>query len=764
MPECCSVEWTAPCATEANRTCWINCNNEPNCENVYHVVTGSGCASTAILDGFTVRGGYADPLYIFDRNRSTGAGMFNSAGSPTVLGCRFVDNIARWVGGGVGNVNGSNPTFRDCEFVGNQTGVGAADSNWGIRSGRGGAVYVEQGSTTLERCVVRANTSVNGGGLSIRLGNAVTVIGCTFEENLAVDDPASAYGGGGAIHLYGGNLQIDSTTFSRNRAEPVVTNGNGGGILIFNGTATSEASLSDCIFDHNEAYSGGAMRSDLYHTTFTRCTFLQNTATSDSGALATNNTILTYCTFIGNQAPYAGAGTIGGLFTDCLFSGNSASGEGGALLLGDGTQSEFINCTFSGNSAGSGGAVYNINGSPIFHNCVLWGNTVTNGSEISMFRQDVQGLPPCTITLSYSDLQGGAPAVHDEGGGCTVALGPGMIDAPPNFIDSDGLDFIVGTADDNLRLGFGSPCIDAGDNDPVTLATDLDGNARLFDDTGTPDTGHGTAPIVDMGAYEVTEEFPVAFVEDPNGLSKSRFISISIPSPATATVVNTAIRVKFRSLHHVVPPYTGGASVAFALFEGRSQYVGAPVLYKESGSSPPSTDFYASVLQCEPHYQDWSTVSLLHVTGEAIVPSSSYEIENLAASCMGKETRCGAVSAPLAASTTRWADVATPYQDPLGAPSQPDFGDISAMKNKFASALGAPIKARSLLSGDVGTRGLIDISAEVNFSDISLCVDAFQGKPYPYKPGKCTGDALKACATDADCTAQAVAGPCILCP
>jgi len=243
---------------------------------------------------------------------------------------------------------------------------------------------------------------------------------------------------------------------------------------------------------------------------------------------------------------------------------------------------------------------------------------------------------------------------------------------------------------------------------------------------------------------------------DADNPDKTRFVSFSV-----ATTQEAAIRVWLTSLHHVIPPYTGGTSTPFALFEGQAMYVGPPALYRESGSSLPSTDFYASQLQCAPYYQSWSAITLLHVSGEAIVPSSTYNLENLAASCAGNEASCTAVSAALEIKTTRWADVNTPYQDPLSAPSQPDFGDISALKNKFASAPGAPIKARALLSGDIGTRGLIDISAEVNFSDISLCADAFQGKPYPYKPGKCSGATSTACTTNSDCGAN---GPCVLCP
>jgi hypothetical protein len=50
----------------------------------------------------------------------------------------------------------------------------------------------------------------------------------------------------------------------------------------------------------------------------------------------------------------------------------------------------------------------------------------------------------------------------------------------------------------------GSPCIDAADNFAVAdCVLDLDGNERFVNDLDTePDTGNGTPPIVDMGAYE----------------------------------------------------------------------------------------------------------------------------------------------------------------------------------------------------------------------------------------------------------------------
>ena len=67
-------------------------------------------------------------------------------------------------------------------------------------------------------------------------------------------------------------------------------------------------------------------------------------------------------------------------------------------------------------------------------------------------------------------MQGGLGAGSIDGGS--------NIDADPQFDDAD------------LRLSLGSPCIDYGSNDFVTVLEDLDGNQRIVNCT------------VDMGAFE----------------------------------------------------------------------------------------------------------------------------------------------------------------------------------------------------------------------------------------------------------------------
>ena len=91
-------------------------NDDRKNDNSYHVVTGNGTDNSAILDGFVVTGGRD---YRYERDSESiplypighGAGIYNSAGSPTVNDCTFVDNHANAGGGGMYNNDNSNSGF-----------------------------------------------------------------------------------------------------------------------------------------------------------------------------------------------------------------------------------------------------------------------------------------------------------------------------------------------------------------------------------------------------------------------------------------------------------------------------------------------------------------------------------------------------------------------------------------------------------------------------------------------------------------------------
>lgn len=218
---------------------------------------------------------------------------------------------------------------------------------------------------------------------------------------------------------------------------------------------------------------------------------------------------------------------------------------------------------------------------------------------------------------------------------------------------------------------------------------------------------------------------PAAAENEPSPTSKSRFLSF-VPGNAGTS---TAIRVKLTSLHHPVPPYTGGIATDFSAMEGQYRWVGPPQQFQEASSS--TETFLASALQCTPYYQDWGTVGLLHVTGSVIVPSSSYEVQLIDSTC-GTELESHFSSA-LEVPTSRWSDVELPFNPPSQT-AQPDLADVAALVNKFKSAPGALIKARALLAGDdvFGNFSNSTMSVDYSFSHIAACVNAFRGMPYPY--------------------------------
>jgi len=253
-------------------------------------------------------------------------------------------------------------------------------------------------------------------------------------------------------------------------------------------------------------YAGAGMFTDDGRATLSNCTFSANYATYGGGMYNINGSSLTLTNsiFSGNRAFFGGAmsnTSSSPTLTNCIFSGNSALESAGGMYNGTNTTPTLTNCVFSGNYATMNGGGMGNNGSdPTLTNTILWGNSDVSGTAESAQIYNIFGATP---VINYGCVQGWS---GDLGG-------TGNVGDDPNFTDLDGPDNIIGTADDNLRLQPGSFCIDAGDNTamPSGVTTDLDGNPRFIDDPYKADTGNGTPPIVDMGAYE----FPLL---PPDGL------------------------------------------------------------------------------------------------------------------------------------------------------------------------------------------------------------------------------------------------------
>jgi hypothetical protein len=200
-------------------------------DNSYHVLQGAGTNASAVLDGFTVRGGNANGA---GGNQDRGGGILCVGGaSPTIRGCRFVANRCSF-GGGAGYLNGSSPSFSDCRFEDNLGGSfgGAFDMASGV-------------GATFERCLFRNNRAARAGALEIFGASPVKVFDSLFHLN-----QATGAGGGGALFVSGSSPQIRNCTIVGNSASANAT----GGIL----ASGSAPTIVNCIVDQNTGQGGSS--------------------------------------------------------------------------------------------------------------------------------------------------------------------------------------------------------------------------------------------------------------------------------------------------------------------------------------------------------------------------------------------------------------------------------------------------------------------------------------------------------------------------
>lgn len=461
-------------------------------ENSYHTVSGSGTDPTAVIDGFVITGGNAEP-YISSEPmpyEPMGGGMYNVSGSPTINNCTLAANVAG-DGGGIYNEN-SSPKLTNCAVTGNFADMKCERFTsdivpcWG---GYGGGIYNSVSSPTLTNCRFNDNLACRAGGGLHNQASAPLLTNCTFVRNRAKQD------GGGMYNKY-----------------------------------QSSPNLTNCTFSENSADSGGGMQNNMSYPILTNCTFSGNSASRAGGGMANYyaSQILARCRFTSNWADDYGGGMYNWgsspTLTNCTFSGNSTTRDprrysgGGAICnystIMDKTSPTLVNCTFVGNSAQNGNAInclsYRHLSNVQLINCILW----DGGDEIA--NQDGS-----TIIISYCDVRGGHTAVHDPCDG--LIWGEGNIDADPCFADP-------GYWDPNGTPG--EPSDDfwvQGDYQLKSQAGRWDANEGRWtrDDVTSPciDAGNPMSPIghepfpnggiINMGGYGGTAEASKSYFGKP---------------------------------------------------------------------------------------------------------------------------------------------------------------------------------------------------------------------------------------------------------
>ena len=198
----------------------------------------------------------------------------------------------------------------------------------------GGAIY-SLGSVSMgEGAIVRGNTTSYMGGAIAVTGALSLGTGSVVESNQAQ--------AGGAVYSTG-QVSATGTTFRKN----VATSNYGGGIYSAGGSIV----LVDSRMEENKAAGGGAVLLAGGGTaSVTDTTFAANTATNGGAFFIDKNGMLT--TTSGEAGSDAGT----------LFEGNSATTNGGAVYVQNGTVDLGSGTRLQGNQAVKGGAIYVLGG------------------------------------------------------------------------------------------------------------------------------------------------------------------------------------------------------------------------------------------------------------------------------------------------------------------------------------------------------------------------------------------------------------------
>ncbi len=421
------------------------------------VTFSGGEAAGTLLEGFTLQGG-AGTVAV---QGLIGGGVACSNATVVIRACRFTADNAEL--GGAVHAEYSDLELEGCVIEDVDRGGGVyADSMLRLELDGCTVQRVEPNSCSLADCYL--------GGLTARL-STVTLTGCTFEENKAYSavDPDSASAvtlldststivnctfhrngnhdfwidQGGALVAIGGQLDVQTSTFTDNRNEY-----RGGAIAL----RDIGAQIEDCVFTDNRSaddyWGGGIYVSTAGSTDLTvrRTTFVHNRG-GDGGGI------------------FLGAGQA--LIEACSFEDNLAvaqyyeEGAGGGIYVGASVIADVVRCDFAGNLAlgndflnpigGRGGAVF---GPAFLDRCTMVANVATHGflsseggaahgaqlSSCIAWNNEPDELAGSS-TANWSDVRGGFPGTDN-------------IDADPLFWDEAGRDFY---------LKAGSPCIDTGD-------------------------------------------------------------------------------------------------------------------------------------------------------------------------------------------------------------------------------------------------------------------------------------------------------------
>ncbi|MNK37608.1 putative outer membrane protein pmp19 precursor [compost metagenome] len=504
-------------------------------DNAYHVVTAviaTTGTEKAVLDGFTIRDGYANETGVViptggtDMAQNQGAAInLRGVASSNKLELRnliIIDNEATNHGGAVyAHVSGGTGEllFDNVRFQNN------------ISGGSGGAVYVLKGtdnpivkfvnSTFLGNKATVA--SQGGGAIYSNSTSVINITGGSFEANESVT---------GAALYSAGSVNISGTSFLQNKST-----GSGSAIYLIHSGLTSSID---------------------------KTTFLTNTSTGNYGAIYfSSGTVTTSVTGVLN-------------LSNSIFRGNTTTGSGGALMIQSGTVNAYNNVFANNQANGSGGGAMYIGATSgllakaIFTNNTFFSNNAVGTSGIGGAISYFNNVTTSALEL-YNNIFNGNTAIASGDDTRPSLLSTGIYrnnlfqlsrtnngtniaanifePAPATLFASSNP-----TSATFLKLIEGSIALDKGDNASLTLSsnntitTDLAGINRIANQT------------VDLGAYEFSVVAAVEVYLDENTPNGTFVVKANSTLPGALS--NWSIETGNTGNAFVIDANTGNITVA----------------------------------------------------------------------------------------------------------------------------------------------------------------------------------------------------------
>jgi predicted outer membrane repeat protein len=441
---------------------------QPDMSEQGHATARDREASFMLLDGVKLLGGFA------------------GLGDPSDPDARDVDVHPSTLTGDLladDEAGGSTFDNSDHVLVGSGRDRTAILDGFTITAGadnNGGGIYIFAGSPTVSNCRFIKNTR----GIFSFTFSSPRVTHCRFEGNASRAGASGIYSSGQCYPV------VEHCTFIDNTGLTATSSGGA-----FSSRSGSSALIIDSTFVHNSAWKGGAVSiSEGSDVQLVGCIFRENSAVWFGGAIRTSHStlLLLNCVFLGNTAQKRGGAVYAYLdapiIVNSVFSGNTALENGGAVATWNQSDFTLINCSFAGNFAPAGRAFGSESSSQNMPSAVTLRNCIVRDGGPEVFSRD-----GTVYSMSYSNVSGGWSGIGNINSDARFVREPdhggdGWGDNP----DTPDVDERANNDYGDLRLSFGSPCIDRGELGFVSefSETDLDGHARIL------------GARVDMGAYE----------------------------------------------------------------------------------------------------------------------------------------------------------------------------------------------------------------------------------------------------------------------